>query len=212
MQILRTLRSASLTVCLMLCGITPAVAQEYRIHAGDVLEITVLEDPNLNRQVLVRPDGKISLPLAGTLSARGRTVEQVQQEVENRLAGAFVSPPTVSAALISLAPPKPAPPPPEEEEEEIVLLSVYVLGEVNRPGRYEYPEDQPITALQALALAGGPSTFAARSRIQIRQIVDDKEMVRIFDYEAIEDDASLATAPPLADGVVILVPERGLFE
>ena len=62
---------------------------EYRVHAGDVLRIEVLEDTTLNRQSLVPPDGRISLPLAGAVAAAGRTVEEIQQDLIKRLTPSF---------------------------------------------------------------------------------------------------------------------------
>lgn len=199
-------------ICLaLILAITPhARAQDlYRLQAGDIVEITVIEDPNLNRRVLIGPDGRISLPLAGSVVAAGRTLSQVQSSIQASLAGNFVRPPTVSASLVALAPP---PLPGPEELEEIVLFSVYVLGEVLRPGRYDYESEKPISVLQALALAGGPGVFADRDEIQIRNIEDGAEKVRIFDYDGVEKGLGAALARTLADGTIIVVPERGLFD
>ena len=68
----------------------PAAAQDsYKIKPGDVLRIEVLEDASLNRSTLVLPDGRIALPLAGTLQARGMTLEQVQGVIAARIAANF---------------------------------------------------------------------------------------------------------------------------
>lgn len=189
-----------------------ALAQDgefYRLVPGDVLEVTVLEDPDLGRQLLVRPDGRVSMPLAGTVMAQGRTPEQVQGTIRARLARNFVEPPTVTVAVVSVREELE-----DEELEEIVLNDVYVLGEVARPGRFEYPNDEPVTVLQALSLAGGVGPFAAIKRIQVRQVVDGIETVRLFNYEAVEDGASVSAADfePLVDGAILIVPERGFLE
>ncbi len=181
--------------------------EPYLLAPGDRLEVTVLEDPELNRQVLVLPDGKISLPIAGTMTAGGKTPDQVRNTIRARLAGNFIEPPNVTVSVTSLA---------EElaEEEDDELLSVYILGEVNRPGRYEYDSEEPINVLQALTFAGGPGIFAARHRIQVREMIEETETLRLFDYDAAED-GMLATNRDLAtlsDGAIIVVPERGLFE
>jgi polysaccharide biosynthesis/export protein len=196
-------------LALILATAPQALAQDpYRLQPGDVVEITVIEDPNLNRRVLVGPDGRISLPLAGSVVAAGRTLAQVQSSVQSGLSGNFVRPPTVSASLVALGPP----PLPELDEEEIELFSVYVLGEVLRPGRYDYESEKPISVLQALALAGGPGIFADRDAIQIRNIEEGEEQVRIFDYDAVEEGLGAALAATLSDGAIIVVPERGLFD
>lgn len=194
-------------------GSSVLAAGAYLLKSGDVIEISVLEDANLNRRALVRPDGRISMPLAGEVVAAGRSLEAVQSDVRARLQGSFVNPPTVTASLVALAPPPiPAPPAPPEPEEPPVLFSVYVLGEVQRPGMYEYDSEKPITVLQALTLAGGPATFAARNRIQIRRMGEGGETLTLFNYDALETDATPSPLQPLGDGDVIVVPERSLFD
>ena len=182
----------------------------YRLVPGDVVEVTVLEDPDLGRQLLVRPDGRVTMPLAGTVMAEGRSPEQVQGTIRARLAKNFVEPPTVTVAVVSVREDALA----LEEQEEIVLNGVYILGEVARPGKFEYPNDEPMTVLQALTLAGGVGPFAAIRRIQVREVVDGIETVRLFNYEAIEDGASVSAADyePLTDGAILIVPERGFLE
>ncbi len=183
-----------------------AVVERYVLQPGDVIAISVLEDPLLDRQILVAPDGRIALPLAGTIKAEGLTAEQLQRAVQKRLRKNFVERPNVTVALVSTV----------EEEDE--LREVYVLGEVTRPGRYEYDSEKSITVLQALTLAGGPGPFAATERIQVREVVSanapETETLRLFNYEAAQDGL-LNTSRDLSaleDGAVIVVPERGLFE
>lgn len=178
------------------------VADRYVLQPGDVIAISVLEDPLLDRQILVAPDGRIALPLAGTIEAEGQTAEQLQRTIQRRLRNNFVESPNVTVALVSTI----------EEDEE--LREVYVLGEVTRPGRYEYDSEKTITVLQALTLAGGVGPFAATERIQVRERVSTTETLRLFDYEAAQDGL-LNTSRDLSalqDGAVIVVPERGLFE
>ncbi len=89
-----------------------------------------------------------------------------------------------------------------------------MLGEVARPGFYQYDPAEPITVIKALALAGGIGPFAARERIQVRELVGETQVLRLFDYEAFEEGqiASSRDLEVLSDGAVIVVPERGLFE
>lgn len=190
---------AILVACLFTGGTVSA--QDYLIQPGDRLDVTVLEDPGLNRQVLVRPDGKFSMPLAGTVTAGNRTLEAVEAAIRRALSGQFVQPPTVSVALSSLGQPSLV-----DGEASVI----YVVGEVNQPGRYEVV--LPMDALQALALSGGPGTFAARKRIQIRRTVNGAESVFLFDYDAVQRGVVPFERIGLVDGDVIVVPERGLFE
>lgn len=185
---------------LWVCG---ATAQDYLIRLGDRLDVSVLEDPAIGRQVLVRPDGRITLPLAGTLEAAGRTPEAVAATIRRALARDFVEPPTVTVAVVGLG-------------AEALLPdgvagggSIYVLGQVGSPGRYDVA--LPIDILKMLAIAGGPGVFAATRRIQVRRR-DSGDQVFLFDYDAVERGVVPLTPIELRDGDVVVVPERGLFE
>jgi polysaccharide export outer membrane protein len=169
------------------------------LKPGDVVEISVLEDSSLNRQALVRPDGKISMPLAGTLQAADRTPEALQADLRQRLAKDFIEAPTVTVSLVSAS---------ADEDED--LRFIYVLGQVANPGRFEVTE--PLNILQALAIAGGPGVFAAKSRIQLRKRDENGgETVRLFDYAAVEDGSGHELLV-VGYGDIVVVPERGLFE
>lgn len=184
-----------------------AAGGPYLLQPGDRIDVSVLEDPTLNRQVLILPDGRISLPIAGTLVASGRTPDRLAATIRSRLSSIFVSPPTVTVSAVGLAAPDL-----EAEEQEPPAL-VFVLGEVGNPGAI--PFETPMTALQFLAMAGGPGPFAARDRIQIHHKAQEdgaEAYVEIFDYEALEDGEADAPLIELADGDVIVVPERGLFD
>ncbi|MEM9144755.1 MAG: polysaccharide biosynthesis/export family protein [Pseudomonadota bacterium] len=174
--------------------------EDYVLTPGDIVEISVLEDSSLNRQVLVRPDGKISLPLAGTLVAAERTPEALQAAIRDRLAKDFIEPPTVTVSLVNTAT--------ATEEEEFQLI--YVIGQVANPGRFEIVD--PVNILQALAIAGGPGVFAATTRIQLRQRDENGgETVILFDYDQVLEGGGTRLLV-VDDGDVVVVPERGLFE
>lgn len=187
-----------------------AAAQSYRIQPGDVLQIEVIEDPGLNRSVLVSPDGRITLPLAGPVQAGGRTIEQVQADVTSLLAPNFAAPPNVFVGIASLAPEEPPGPPPVPREP--VTIDIFFVGEATNPGRLEL--EPGTTFLQAIAEMGGFTRFAATDRVQLRRTNPDsgQEVVYQFSYDAIEDGRSNAGTVTLADGDVIVVPQRGLFE
>ena len=188
----------------LLAALTPlaAAAQAYQLQPGDRIQISVLEDPSLNQGVLVRPDGLISMPLVGTVQAAGRSPEEVSAAIRRALARDFVTPPTVTVALTGLGSPDLA--------DGVVAARIYVIGEVGRPGPIEAV--LPLDILQALSLAGGPGIFAARQRIQVRRRVGAEETVMLFDYDLIEDGEVPLERILLADGDVIVVPQRGLFE
>lgn len=177
---------------------------DFRLGVGDVLSVSVLEDSSLDRQLLVRPDGRVSMPLAGAPRAVGRTPEQLAGAIRAGLSDDFIEPPTVTVALVGLGFEA------EDQDDEDAFPVIYVLGEVNRPGSFTVRE--PVGLLQALALAGGPGIFAAKERVQVRRVTElGVEEVLLVDYEALEEGAA-APLVLLGDGDTVMVPERGLFE
>lgn len=185
----------------------PAEAQDgyYMIQPGDVLNVRVLEDPNLSSQVLVRPDGRISMPIAGSVMAKGNSPERLEAILRSRLAQGFELTPTVTVSVAKVAPLQVDP----LTMEEVVINTYFMMGQVSRPGPVAV--EDPLTLLQALALVGGPGPFADSEKIQIRRRGEDGvEELMIFDYTKLEDGEPI-TDIELQDKDLIFVPERGLF-
>ena len=122
-------------------------ASDYRIGPEDVLDVSVWNNPPLSRTAPVRPDGKISLPLLNDVDAAGLTPMQLRDVITKKLVE-YMPDPEVSVIV-----------------REVNRFKVSVLGEVRKPGRFEFKSKA--TVLDALALAGGLNDFAARSRIVI---------------------------------------------
>lgn len=187
----------------------PVSAQDnYRIKPGDTLSIEVLEDPQLNRQVLVLPDGRFSFPYAGTVLAGGRTLSQVERAVTTGISSNFAIPPNVFVAVQRRAPEPEGIAPGGTLLEPIVI---YFIGEVSSPGQRTVA--QGTTLLQALAQSGGFTRFAAQKRIQLRRTDPATGVQSLYriNYKALADGAE-AQNIRLQDGDVILAPERRLFE
>lgn len=184
-----------------------AEAQErYLLQPGDVLSVEVLEDSSLNRQTFVLPDGRISFPLVGTISAAGRTLSQVQANLRTALSPNFAAPPTVFLSIAQLAPRGEAPvaPPPE-------LITVFVTGEVGAAGPKQVEAGTRV--LQFLATTGGFTRFAATKRIQLRR-TDAHGTMRTFliNYRAVERGVDVRNNFVLQDGDLLIAPTRRLFE
>ena len=132
-------------------AVTPsdAKAQEgdYKIGPEDLLDISVWNNPPLSRTAPVRPDGMISLPLLNDVQAAGLTPMQLRDVIAKRLTE-YVPNPEVSVVV-----------------REVNRFKVSVLGEVRKPGRFDFKSRA--TVLDAIALAGGLSDYAARARIVI---------------------------------------------
>jgi polysaccharide export outer membrane protein len=127
------------------------VSKEFLLGPEDVLEVTVWRNQDLSRTVVVRPDGKISLPLVGDVQASGLTASQVAAKIAARLTE-FKENPNVSVSV-----------------KEVNSYFIYVLGEVLKPGKY--PIKSYATVLQGVSLAGGFSNFASKNKMAVIRTV-----------------------------------------
>ena len=123
------------------------VSKEFLLGPEDVLEVTVWRNQDLSRTVVVRPDGKISLPLIGDVQASGLNASQVSAKIAARLTE-FKENPNVSVSL-----------------KEVNSYFIFVLGEVLKPGKY--PLKSYATVLQGVSMAGGFTPFASKNRMQV---------------------------------------------
>ena len=186
----------------------PAAAQNsaYQIKVGDILRIEVLEDASLNRSVLVAPDGRITLPLAGAIAVAGQSVDQVQAALTASLAPNFAATPTVYVAIDSVAQKTGG-----GGAAVAKTYDVYVIGQVNKPGKFAVVPGT--TILQFMAEIGGFTSFAAVKRIQLRRTdAAGKETVYILNYQAVVDGLPNAVTGTVAQGDVFVVPPTRLFE
>lgn len=193
-----------------------AMAQGYRIQPGDVLQMEVLEDPSLNRSLMVLPDGTISLPLVGSVRASGKSVEAMKAAISAALASNFAAPPTVYLSVGQLNPVtsalnNAAAQAAAANYQPYNTVSVYAMGEFNNQGKIAVKSGT--TLLQFLAETGGLSRFAATKRIQLRRpnTKTGTETVYNYNYKAVQAGVQ-APVIVLRDGDVIVAPERKLFE
>lgn len=190
---------------MLLVAQSAAAQQSYRVQAGDVLQVEVLEDPSLNRTALVLPDGQFTFPFIGTMRASGRSLDQIKAAIRGGLASNFAVPPTVFVGLASLGVRS------TTETATATTLDIYVLGEVNSPGKKAV--EKGTTLLQLFAEVGGFTKFAATKRVQIRRTATDgAQSLFTIDYKAIERGAQLNGMPVVQEGDTIIVPQRRLFE
>jgi polysaccharide export outer membrane protein len=167
----------------------------YALQPGDAIDISVWQDPSLNRQTVIAPDGMISFPLIGQVKAGGKTIPVLEKEFSKRLSKNYKTPPQVTITLSALR--------------EGGGAQVFITGEVNRPG--PYPITPGMSVMQAIAMSGGFGRFAAKSRIQIHRRVGGNEQMFLFDYSDFASGRNPASDIVLQAGDVIVVPERGLF-
>lgn len=167
----------------------PSVQAEYHIAPPDVLRVTVRPEPEIVRELVVRPDGRISFDLIGDVDVRGRTIEDVRKEISVRLKE-FIVQPDVTVQL-------------QKSESR----NYFVFGEVLRPGAY--PLIGEVTALSALGAAGGPTRFAAQDDSRLVRPSSEGELVYGVRFEDITESGYGQTNYVLQPGDVIYVPPNG---
>lgn len=178
-------------------------AKAQTLKAGDSLSISVLQDPKLDRTVVVDPTGEIAFPLAGHVRARGLTPLALENILKNKLKNNYKDENLdVTVAVIAA---------PKEIPEDDLKPKIFITGEIIKPGSYIVR--QKTTLMQAIALAGGIGPFAAKNRIQVRRKgPGGDETIFMFNYRAYEAGDDLEGNITLRAGDVIMVPERRLFE
>jgi polysaccharide biosynthesis/export protein len=136
----------------------------FQIGPDDVLAINVWKEPEISRSVPVRSDGKVSLPLVGEVQASGQTPKQLEAEISKKLTS-YISEPEVTVIV-----------------QQIKSQKFNILGQVAHPGTY--PLSNPMTVLDAIALAGGFRDFAKKKSIYVlRQTADGSSTRLPFNYK-----------------------------
>lgn len=158
----------------------------YQIGPEDILEISVWKEDGLKKEVLVRPDGGISFPLVGELSALGKTAGQLEAEIKQKL-DRFIPQPAVSVAVL-----------------KVTGNKIYVIGKVQRPG--EFVAGRYVDVLQALSMAGGLTPFAAENKIKVLRKEGGKDIVLPFQYSKVRNGEQLEQNVMLKSGDVVVVP------
>ena len=159
----------------------------YTVKPGDTLMVSVWKEPELQRPVLVEPDGTFSFPLCGQIDARDKTVGQLQQEISQHL-GRFITDPVVTVSL-----------------QKISGNRVYVIGQVTKPGAFIV--NPRVDVMQAIAMAGGTTPFASLGNIKIiRRTANGGQEALPFNYNDVVHGNDLSQNITLEAGDVVVVP------
>jgi len=158
----------------------------YIIGPGDVLSISVWKEEGMQLEVLVRPDGGITYPLAGEIQAGGLTTKSLSVELVNKLKR-YIPNPNVTVSVL-----------------KSVSNKVYVIGKVNRPG--EFVATGYMDVLQALTMAGGLTPYAESDEIKIIRRTDTGSTVKLFDYDDVVSGERLDMNIILKAGDTVVVP------
>jgi polysaccharide export outer membrane protein len=164
-----------------------ALPADYRLHAGDKLDVSVWKEPDMQRPIVViAPDGKFAFPLAGEITAAGRTPAEVRQEIETKLAK-YIPDAVVTVGITDVA-----------------GNVAYVIGQVTKPGSFVM--NPRINVLQALSLAGGGTPFAKLDSIIVIRASQTGQRVIPFRFSQVSAGRDLDQNVMLESGDVVLVP------
>lgn len=158
----------------------------------DELEITVWGNKDLTRATVIRPDGLISMPIIGDVKAAGLTADALAQRIAERLKQYLATNPSVSVSV-----------------KTINSYSVYVLGEVAKPGKFQLKSY--VTVLQAISMAGGFTDYAKKNKLQVVRVTENGDQKRQEIHIPIRyDDLVSGTSGPgnivLHSGDTVVVP------
>lgn len=163
----------------------PPPVEPYVVGAPDVLNVLIVPEPRIERSVVVRPDGMISIDLIGPVPAVGRTPEEIAADVQNRIA------PLKAGAQVTVWVTSPA------------SRTVTLLGEVRSPSTIVLPGQTRLS--QAIGLVGGPTLFASKGKVRIVRYENFMTVVHSVDFSAIEN-GDLAENMFLQGGDLVVVP------
>jgi polysaccharide export outer membrane protein len=163
-----------------------AANSKYNVLPGDILQISVWKEPDLQLEVLVRPDSAISIPLAGDISTKGRSVVDLQAELTQRLSQ-YISNPVVTVSVL-----------------EVLGNKIYVIGQVNDPGAFVV--NPQVDVMQALSMAGGLTAFAATNDIKILRRTNSRQTAIQFKYNDVLKGRDLEQNIVLQSGDIVVVP------
>jgi polysaccharide biosynthesis/export protein len=164
----------------------PAPSDAYLLQPGDIVQVVVWKEQELQGDVLIRPDGGLSFPLAGDVAAAGRTVEAVRADIEQRIRH-YIPDGVVTVAV-----------------KQVNGNRIFVIGKVNRPGDFQLT--RPTDVVQALSLAGGMTVFADANAIRVLHRDHGRLTSIPFRYSDIEKGQHLEQNVLLQSGDTVIVP------
>ena len=161
-------------------------SESYKVQPGDLLIISVWKEEDLQQEVLVRPDGGITFPLAGEIQARGKSVEQIRQDLASKL-NRFIPDLVVTVTI-----------------KQILGNKIYVIGQVKNAGAFVM--NPRVDVIQALSMAGGATTFAALNDVVILRRANGRQTALPFRYNDVARGKNLQQNILLQSGDVVIVP------
>ncbi len=162
---------------------------DYRLAPADLISVTVYQDVDMNRKVRINTDGTVSLPLIGTISVGGRTLNEAQAKIEEKFSNFLVNP-QVSLFI-----------------EEYGNKTIFVMGEVQKPGSFALPTESRMTVLEAISTAGGFTPIAAQDRTRVLRNVNGTSVTYNIDIKDITQKGRKEKDMVLEPNDMIYVPQ-----
>ena len=164
-------------------------SQTYVLQPGDLVDIQVYMEDNMNRILRLSGNGTITFPLVGTIKLSGLTLEQAEQRLAIRLRS-YIKNPQVSMLV-----------------KEYGNKTVYVLGQVSKPSAIQIPPERPLTVLEAITSVGGFTDIANTSKVRVLRVENGKQKTIDVDVSQITKQGNKSMDIPLQPGDVVFVPQ-----
>jgi polysaccharide export outer membrane protein len=162
---------------------------DYRLAPADLISVTVYQDKDMDRRVRVNTDGTVSLPLIGSVAIGGMTLIEAQASIETKLSQFLVSP-QVSLFI-----------------EDYGNKTIFVMGEVAKPGSYPIPTESRMTVLEAISTAGGFTPIAAQDRARVLRYVNGASVTYTINTKEITQQDQKEKDMVLEPNDIVYVPQ-----
>jgi polysaccharide export outer membrane protein len=149
-------------------------AKTYTLSPNDVVQVKVYQEDDLETKMRIAKDGTASFPLIGVIQIGGKTVEQATAIIRDLLDKDYLVNPQVTLTVV-----------------EYAKRRFTVLGQVQKPGAYEIPNEESVTLLQAVAMAGGYTRLANPGRITISRTIGAQKTTLMVDGRAMASDSTM---------------------
>jgi len=171
-------------------GDLPAVSQTYVLSPNDVVLVKVYQEDDLETRMRIAKDGTSSFPLIGVVQLGGKTINQAATLIRDALGRDYLVNPQITLTVV-----------------EYAKRRFTVLGQVQKPGTFEIPNEESVTLLQAIAMAGGYTRLANRGGVTVTRAVGGKKVTHTLDVKLATSDADSKPFEILPEDT-ITIPER----
>ena len=164
-------------------------SQSYVLQPGDLVEIQVYMEDDMNRELRLSGNGNVTFPLVGNVKLSGLTLEQAEERLASRLTS-YIKNPQVSMLV-----------------KEYGNKTVYVLGQVSKPAAIQLPPEKALTVLEAVTSVGGFTDIANTSKVRVLRMENGKQKTIDVDVTQITKQGNKSMDIPLQPGDVVFVPQ-----